>query len=46
MHIFINGLRLSIKLKGQTLYYHNNPRGDVVAMTNQNRKVVATYEYD
>ncbi len=28
------------------LYYHYNPRGDVVAMTDQNREVVATYEYD
>ncbi len=35
-----------MKSKGQTLYYHYNPRGDVVAMTDQNREVVATYEYD
>ncbi|MCU5102190.1 RHS repeat-associated core domain-containing protein [Bacillus cereus] len=28
----------------EALYY--NPRGDVVAMTNQNKEVVATYEYD
>ncbi|AAS40136.1 MULTISPECIES: RHS repeat domain-containing protein [Bacillus] len=42
----IDGLRLAMKSNGQTLYYHYNPRGDVVAMTNQNREVVATYEYD
>ncbi|MDA1649785.1 RHS repeat-associated core domain-containing protein [Bacillus cereus group sp. BY6-1LC] len=28
------------------LYYRYNTRGDVVAMTDQNREVVATYEYD
>ncbi len=42
----ISGTRLAMKSKGQTLYYHYNPRGDVVAMTDQNREVVATYEYD
>ncbi len=42
----VNGLRLAMKSQGQTLYYHYNPRGDVVAMTNQNKEVVATYEYD
>ena len=41
-----SGARLAMKSKGQTLYYHYNPRGDVVAMTDQNREVVATYEYD
>ncbi|SFH94726.1 RHS repeat-associated core domain-containing protein [Bacillus sp. 71mf] len=35
-----------IKSKGQTLYYHYNPRGDVFAMIDQNREVVANYEYD
>ncbi|WP_333562622.1 RHS repeat-associated core domain-containing protein, partial [Bacillus mobilis] len=40
------GVRLAMKSKGQTLYYHYNPRGDVVAMTDQNREIVATYEYD
>ncbi|MCZ2969598.1 RHS repeat-associated core domain-containing protein, partial [Acinetobacter baumannii] len=30
----------------KTNVYHYNPRGDVVAMTDQNREVVATYEYD
>ncbi|PGK08261.1 wall-associated protein [Bacillus anthracis] len=42
----IDGARLAMKSQGQTLYYHYNPRGDVVAMTNQNKEVVATYEYD
>ncbi|MEI4804093.1 RHS repeat-associated core domain-containing protein [Bacillus sp. FJAT-51639] len=37
---------LIIKSKGQTLYYHYNPRGDVFAIIDQNREVVATYEYD
>ncbi|MEF7657824.1 DNRLRE domain-containing protein [Bacillus thuringiensis] len=41
-----SGTRLAMKSKGQTLYYHYNPRGDVIAMTNQNKEVVATYEYD
>ncbi|WP_270608181.1 RHS repeat-associated core domain-containing protein, partial [Bacillus mobilis] len=41
-----SGMRLAMKAKGQTLYYHYNPRGDVVAMTNQDKEVVATYEYD
>ncbi|MEK4741231.1 MULTISPECIES: RHS repeat domain-containing protein [unclassified Bacillus (in: firmicutes)] len=41
-----SGVRLAMKSKGQTLYYHYNPRGDVVAMTDQTREVVATYEYD
>ncbi|MFK4427722.1 RHS repeat-associated protein [Bacillus sp. RC51] len=41
-----SGVRLAMKSKGQTLYYHYNPRGDVVAMTNQDKEVVATYEYD
>nr|EJQ76484.1 RHS repeat-associated core domain-containing protein [Bacillus cereus HuA4-10] len=41
-----DGVRLAMKSQGQTLYYHYNPRGDVVAMTDQNREVVATYEYD
>ncbi|PEM49507.1 DNRLRE domain-containing protein [Bacillus wiedmannii] len=42
----MDGARLAMKAQGQTLYYHYNPRGDVVAMTDQNREVVATYEYD
>ena len=39
-------LRMAMKSQGQTLYYHYNPRGDVVAMTNQDKEVVVTYEYD
>ncbi len=35
----ISGTRLAMKTKGQTLYYHYNPRGDVVAMTDQNKKL-------
>lgn len=42
----VDGIRLAMKSKGQTLYYHYNPRGDVVAMTDQNKEIVATYEYD
>ncbi|AQQ64089.1 hypothetical protein WHT_c34210 [Bacillus cereus] len=42
----VNGLRMAMKSQGQTLYYHYNPRGDVVAMTNQDKEVVVTYEYD
>ncbi len=41
-----DGVRLAMKSQGQTLYYHYNPRGDVVSMTNQNKDVIATYEYD
>nr|WP_313897554.1 RHS repeat-associated core domain-containing protein [Bacillus cereus group sp. BfR-BA-01331] len=41
-----SGTRLAMKSQGQTVYYHYNPRGDVVTMTDQNREVVATYEYD
>ncbi|MEC2394484.1 RHS repeat-associated core domain-containing protein, partial [Bacillus toyonensis] len=42
----IDGVRLAMKAQGQTLFYHYNPRGDVVAMTDQNGQVVANYEYD
>ncbi|PEM80926.1 hypothetical protein CN639_28830 [Bacillus toyonensis] len=35
-----------MKAQGQTLFYHYNPRGDVIAMTDQNGQVVANYEYD
>ncbi|WP_242311941.1 DNRLRE domain-containing protein [Bacillus cereus group sp. BfR-BA-01331] len=42
----IDGVRLSMKSQGQTLYYHYSPRGDVVAMTDSNGQVVANYEYD
>ncbi|MGS2751089.1 RHS repeat domain-containing protein, partial [Bacillus zanthoxyli] len=42
----IDGVRLAMKAQGQTLFYHYNPRGDVIAMTDQNGQIVATYEYD
>lgn len=31
---------------GQTYYYHYNPHGDVVAMTDDNGNVVVSYRYD
>ena len=35
-----SGVRLAMKSKGQNVfYYHYNPRGDVVAMTNQDKEV-------
>ncbi|PKR94433.1 hypothetical protein bcere0024_029580 [Bacillus cereus Rock4-18] len=42
----IDGVRLAMKAQGQTLFYHYNPHGDVVAMTDSNGQVVANYEYD
>lgn len=42
----IDGVRLAMKAQGQTVFYHYSPRGDVVAMTDQNGQVVANYEYD
>lgn len=41
-----DGTRLAIKSNGQTVYYRYNSRDDVVVMTNQDKEVVATYEYD
>ncbi|MDP7978538.1 RHS repeat-associated core domain-containing protein [Bacillus sp. WLY-B-L8] len=35
-----------MKTGEQTVYYHYNPRGDVIAMTDENGQVVANYEYD
>nr|WP_256217158.1 RHS repeat-associated core domain-containing protein [Bacillus sp. 491mf] len=35
-----------MKSQGQTAYYHYNPRGDVIAMTDEDGQVVANYEYD
>ncbi|MES9691122.1 RHS repeat domain-containing protein [Bacillus toyonensis] len=40
------GVRLAMKAQGQTLFYHYNPSGDVVAMTDPNGQVVVNYEYD
>ncbi|EJQ36453.1 YD repeat (two copies) [Bacillus cereus BAG5X1-1] len=42
----IDGARLAMKSQGQTLFYHYGPRGDIVAMTDQDGQVVANYEYD
>ncbi|WP_020059920.1 DNRLRE domain-containing protein [Bacillus sp. 123MFChir2] len=42
----VDGIRLAMKSQGQTVYYHYNPRGDVIAMTDENGQVVASYEYD
>jgi RHS repeat-associated protein len=46
-YVYSSGnLRLAMKTQGQTFYYHYNSHGDVVAMTDQQGKVVASYEYD
>ncbi|EJQ78680.1 YD repeat (Two copies) [Bacillus toyonensis] len=42
----VNGVRVAMKSQGQTLYYHYNPHGDVIAMTDASGSVVAKYEYD
>ncbi|WP_371261893.1 RHS repeat domain-containing protein [Bacillus sp. 491mf] len=42
----VDGIRLAMKSQGQTAYYHYNPRGDVIAMTDEDGQVVANYEYD
>ncbi|MFD3446717.1 RHS repeat-associated core domain-containing protein [Microbacteriaceae bacterium 4G12] len=42
----VDGVRVAMKSKGQTVYYHYNPHGDVIVMTDQDGKTVATYEYD
>ncbi|MBJ8055061.1 DNRLRE domain-containing protein [Bacillus cereus] len=42
----IDGVRLAMKSQGQILFYHYSPRGDVVAMTDSNGQVVASYDYD
>ena len=44
LSLCINGFWV-VESEGETSIT-NNPRGDVVAMTDQNREVVATYEYD
>ncbi|WP_128080327.1 RHS repeat domain-containing protein [Listeria fleischmannii] len=41
-----NNIRLAMKMNGKTLYYHYNAHGDVVALTDENGKVVAEYAYD
>ncbi|MED4226986.1 RHS repeat-associated core domain-containing protein [Neobacillus cucumis] len=42
----VDGVRMAMKAQGQILYYHYNPHGDVVTMTDQSGNVVAKYEYD
>ncbi|MFD3446720.1 DNRLRE domain-containing protein [Microbacteriaceae bacterium 4G12] len=42
----VDGVRVAMKSKGQTVYYHYNPHGDVIAMTDQDGNAVANYEYD
>ncbi|MET1138528.1 RHS repeat-associated core domain-containing protein, partial [Bacillus subtilis] len=42
----IGGLRLSMQISGNTYYYHYNPHGDVVAMTDENGNIVVRYTYD
>ena len=41
-----DNIRLAMKSGSQTLYYHYNGHGDVIALTDNNREVVATYNYD
>ncbi|WP_318245861.1 RHS repeat-associated core domain-containing protein [Bacillus tianshenii] len=41
-----DGIRLAMKTQGTTLYYHYNPRGDVVSMTDDQNTIVAKYRYD
>jgi RHS repeat-associated protein len=41
-----NGQLLAMVRDGQTYYYHYNGHGDVIALTDANGTVVATYEYD
>ncbi len=41
-----DGVRLAMKIQDQSVYYHYNPRGDVIAMTDKDGQIVASYEYD
>ncbi|MCQ6307686.1 RHS repeat-associated core domain-containing protein, partial [Bacillus cereus] len=41
-----DGGRLAMKIQGQSVYYHYTPRGDVIAMTDKDGQIVASYEYD
>ena len=41
-----NGQLLAMVRDGQTYYYHYNGHGDVIALTDVDCNVVATYEYD
>lgn len=42
----MEGLRLSMQTDGKTYYYHYNPHGDVVAMTDDSGNIVVNYTYD
>ncbi|KNH42660.1 Rhs family protein [Bacillus thuringiensis] len=35
-----------MKIQDQSVYYHYNPRGDVIVMTDKDGQIVASYEYD
>ncbi len=41
-----NGIRLAMKMNGQTMTYHYNGQGDVIALTNASGDIVAEYQYD
>jgi RHS repeat-associated protein len=41
-----NGQLLAMVRDGQTYYYHYNGHGDVIALTDADGTVVATYQYD
>ncbi|MBP0726865.1 RHS repeat-associated core domain-containing protein, partial [Bacillus sp. RG28] len=42
----MGGKRLAMKTQGQTFNYHYNAHGDVIALTDDNNQVVASYSYD
>ena len=42
----MDGVRLSMQTGGKTYYYHYNPHGDVIAMTDDSGNVVVNYTYD
>lgn len=41
-----DGVRLSMQVNGKTYYYHYNPHGDVIAMTDDSGVIVVKYTYD
>ncbi|MFB7142574.1 DNRLRE domain-containing protein [Gottfriedia sp. NPDC056225] len=41
-----DGQRLAMKTQGQTIYYHYNAHGDVIALTDDAKQTVAIYTYD
>jgi RHS repeat-associated protein len=42
----MDGVRLSMQTGGKSYYYHYNPHGDVVAMTDDSGAAVVKYTYD